>query len=104
MGTERGHFDGLEFEWHSAKATLNRKKHGVVFEEAMTVFADERGLMVPDQLHSSEEPRSLLIGLSQKRRLLTVCFTEREPRLRLISARLAEPWERREYERGISKQ
>lgn len=104
MGSERGQFDGLEFEWHSAKAALNRKKHDVAFEEAMTVFADDRGLVVSDRLHSDDEPRSLLIGYSEKRRLLTVCFTERGHRLRLISARLAERWERREYEYGSQKQ
>ncbi len=70
----------------------------------MTVFADEHGLLVPDQVHSGEEQRSLLIGRSGQKRLLTVCFTERGHRLRLISARLAERWERRRYEHGNPKQ
>ena len=104
MNTERGQFAGIEFERHGSKAAQNRKKHGVAFEEAMTVFADEQGLLVTDRFHSDDEPRSLLIGLSEKKRLLTVCFTERSHRLRLISARLVERWERREYEHGNTEQ
>jgi uncharacterized DUF497 family protein len=93
-------FEGIEFEWHKLKAAANLKKHRVSFEEAMTIFGDKRVLVVPDQVHSDEENRSLAIGQSVRGRLLTICFTEREDRLRIISARLAERWERREYEAG----
>ncbi len=88
----------LEFEWHPLKAAENLKKHKVSFEEAMTIFGDKRHLEVPDCEHSLDEMRYLAIGRSVKGRILTLIFTERGTKLRLISARLAEPWERREYE------
>lgn len=90
--------DRLEFEWHPVKAEANRKKHKVSFDEAKTIFGDEKHLEVPDYEHSFGEFRHLAIGRSQQGRVLTVVFTERGIRLRLISARIAEPWERREYE------
>jgi len=89
---------GLEFEWHPKKAEANLKKHKVSFAEAKTVFGDPKVLVVPDLVHSVGEERSLAIGRSDNGRLLIVCMTEREDRLRIISARLAERWERREYE------
>lgn len=88
----------LAFEWHARKAAANVKKHGVSFEEASTIFGDENQLTIPDREHSFDEPRYLAIGRSGQDRLLIVCFTERGPKLRLISARVAEAWERREYE------
>jgi hypothetical protein len=89
---------GLEFEWHPKKADANLKKHKVSFEEAKTIFGDPNVLVVPDLVHSVGEERSLAIGRSGDGRLLIICMTEREDRLRIISARLAERWERREYE------
>lgn len=88
----------LEFQWHPVKAESNLKKHGVSFDEAKTIFGDERHLEVPDREHSYDEMRYLAIGQSIEGRLLTLVFTERGDKLRLISARVAEPWERREYE------
>jgi uncharacterized protein len=93
-----GPIGGLEFEWHTVKAASNLKKHGVSFDEAKTVFRDEKHLEVPDHGHSHDEMRYLAIGRSIEGRLLTLVFTERGGKLRLISARVAEPWERREYE------
>jgi uncharacterized DUF497 family protein len=90
--------EDLEFEWHPPKAAANLKKHKVSFDEAKTVFGDKKHVVVPDREHSTEEERFLAIGLSDRGRFITLCFTERDPRLRLISARLSEPWERREYE------
>ncbi|MFP5238120.1 MAG: BrnT family toxin [Acidobacteriota bacterium] len=89
---------GLEFEWHAAKAAENLQKHRVSFQDAMTIFGDERHIEVPDRDHSDDEVRYLAIGRSERGRLLTVIFTERGSKLRLISARLAESWERRVYE------
>lgn len=89
---------GLVFEWHARKAKENLRKHGVSFEEGRTLFADDHLLVAPDREHSYDEVRYLAIGRSDVGRLLTVCFTERDSVLRLISARVAEPWERREYE------
>ncbi|MBS1805041.1 MAG: BrnT family toxin [Acidobacteria bacterium] len=96
--SEREDGVNLEFEWHSSKATMNLRKHGVSFEEACTVFGDVMYLEVPDQDHSDEESRYLAIGMSSQGRLVTVIFTERGKKLRLISARVSEPWERSEYE------
>ena len=89
---------GYRFEWNAAKAAENLKKHGVTFEEATTVFGDVLNLLIPDPDHSSWEKRYLLLGMSNRQRLLVVAFAERPPRTRLISARRAEPRERRKYE------
>jgi uncharacterized protein len=91
-------FEGLDFVWYPPKAVVNLKKHKVSFEEATTVFGDEKHIVFPDLEHSYEEERYLAVGKSKQGRLLILCFTERAPKLRLISARLAESWERREYE------
>jgi uncharacterized protein len=103
MGQGQDSTDGdetgkLEFEWHPPKAAANLKKHKVSFDEAKTVFGDKRHLEVTDREHSFDEMRHLAIGRSEKGRILTLAFTERAAKIRLISARVAEPWERREYE------
>jgi len=90
----------LEFEWHPVKAASNVKKHKVSFEEASTVFRDTRRIEVPDQWHSDDEERYLGIGRSNEGRVLSIYYTFRANRIRLISARLAERWERNEYETG----
>jgi len=91
---------GIPFDWFPPKARSNRKKHGVSFEEAKTVFGDKRILDFPDCVHSEDELRFIGIGRSDRNRLLFVNFTIRGDRVRIISARQAEPWERREYERA----
>ena len=93
-----GQFEGIDFEWHPPKAAANLKKHKVSFQEAMTIFGDERVLSIPDCEHSKDEQRYLAIGRSERERLLVMCFTERGERLRIVSARCAERWERRVYE------
>lgn len=87
-----------QFEWDPAKATANRRKHGVSFEEAITAFGDPLSLLQLDPGHSVGEQRYLVLGLSDKRRLLVVAYADREPRTRIISARLATRRERRRYE------
>jgi uncharacterized DUF497 family protein len=82
----------------SAKGGRESKKHQVSFDEAMTIFGDKMHVVFPDRVHSYDEERFLAIGNSSQGRLIVLCFTERYPKLRLISARLAETWERREYE------
>jgi uncharacterized DUF497 family protein len=94
----QGSFEGLDFVWYPPKAASNLKKHKVSFEEAMTAFGDESHIVFPDREHSYDEERYLAVGNSNQGRLLVLCFTERAPKLRLISARPAESWERREYE------
>jgi hypothetical protein len=95
---DRVDMEGLEFEWHPLKAAANLKKHKISFEEARTVFGDPNVLVISDLVHSVGEERSLAIGRSDAGRLLIMCLTERGDRLRIISARVAESWERREYE------
>jgi len=85
----------MEFEWDLTKAITNRQKHGVSFEEAATVFADPLATIFSDPDHSEDETRELIVGYSDRGRLLIVSFTERPPNLRIISARVATPNERR---------
>jgi uncharacterized DUF497 family protein len=89
---------GYIFEWSREKATANAAKHGVTFGEARTVFGDPLAMMMADPDHSIGERRYLLLGLSDRRRLLVVAFADRPPRTRLISARRAERHERKRYE------
>lgn len=91
--------DELRFEWSERKAAINRRKHGVSFEEARTVFFDDHALLLEDPLHSGEEPRFRLLGLSDSLRVLVVVHTYREATatIRLISARRATPHERLQY-------
>jgi len=84
--------------WDPVKAALNLGKHGVDFEEAATVFRDPLLLVQPDVDHSDEEERWLALGKSDRQLLLVVVHTEDEQIIRLISARRAEPVERRRYE------
>ncbi len=88
----------LQFEWDTAKARSNSRKHGVTFDEALTVFADPFGRIFDDPDHSVEEQREIIVGHSVKQRLLLVCFTEREGNIRIISARQAGRSERQDYE------
>ena len=68
------------------------------FEEAATAFQDPLTRIHADPDHSASEPREILIGHSVEGRLLLVAFTERQGRLRLISAREVTRRERRDYE------
>jgi len=86
------------FEWNPEKARANLKNHGVSFEEAKSVFTDPLSLTVPDSLHSSEENRFIITGFSNQQRQLVVVHTDRNDKIRIISARLATPNERRKYE------
>jgi len=83
--------NGLRFEWDSRKAAENRRKHGVPFEEARTVFLDESALLRSDEDHSVEEDRFVLLGFSARMRMLVVCHCYRQDDevIRLISARRA---------------
>ncbi len=64
---------GITFEWGDRKNALNKRKHGVSFEEAATVFADENALVLPDPGHSHAEDRFVILGLSTAMRMLVVC-------------------------------
>ncbi len=93
----------LKFEWDDQKAHQNIKKHGISFEEASTVFADHFALTIYDPIHSDEEDRFVTLGESERDRLLVVVFTDRDERIRIISARVATRRERKDYEKGIEK-
>ena len=86
------------FEWDPKKAASNQKAHGVSFDEATTVFGDILALNMPDPDHSEGEQRFLVLGMSERSKLVVVSYAERPPRTRIISARLATSRERRKYE------
>ena len=81
----------IKFEWDPAKATSNKKKHGVSFEEAQSVFHDEFAVQFFDEDNSVSEDRFLMLGFSDEARLLIVCHCERDKDniIRIISARKA---------------
>lgn len=90
----------MEFEWDNAKAQSNELKHGVEFVEAMTVFADPLSVTGYDPDHSIDEDRFITMGLSGEGNLLIVSHTDRNEKIRIISARQASRAERRDYEDG----
>lgn len=94
--------DSLKFEWDKNKNISNQRKHGVLFEEAKTVFIDELARLIPDPDSSEGEERFILMGISSQEKLLTVCHCERNLNtIRIISARKADKQERKQYEGGI---
>lgn len=86
------------FEWDENKEKSNLRKHKISFDEAESVFADSLSVTIPDPDHSIEESRFIDIGLSDKNRVLVIVYTEREERIRIISARKATRTERKIYE------
>jgi len=95
----------MRFEWDPNKAESNLQKHGVSFDEAVTVFKDPLAFIFDDTAHSEQEHREIIIGMSTVRRMLLVCFVERvEDTVRIISARPATRQEVKDYEKNASKQ
>lgn len=90
----------FKFEWDYLKAESNVQKHGVSFEEAVSVFADGMALTFSDSDHSETEYRSRTYGMSNKGRLLVVVHTERKNNVRIISARKATRYEKTIYKQG----
>ena len=93
----------LRYEWDERKNRSNQRKHGVAFEEARSSFLDENARLVVDPDHSDDEDRFILVGLSIRLRLLVVshCYRESERVVRILSARKADPSERRDYARWL---
>lgn len=92
----------MHFEWDARKDRVNRRKHGVAFEEARSVFSDVSALFMADPDHSQDEERFLLLGLSCHVRILLVVHCERstvdgELVIRIISSRPATKSEERQY-------
>lgn len=88
----------MQFEWDREKADFNLRKHGVSFEEAVTVFYDPLATTFPDPDHSVDELRLITFGYSTQERLLVVAHAERGNTIRVISARIATTHERKRYE------
>ena len=86
------------FEWDEDKATENLTKHSVSFSEASTVFGDPLSRTIPDPLHSDDEERFVVLGQSGLQHVLVVVHTYRGLVIRIISARMATPRERKDYE------
>lgn len=86
---------GYSFEWDPKKASANLQKHGVTFAEAVTVFGDPLSMNMVDPDHSESEQRFVVLGMSDRYRLLVVSYAERPPRTRIISAGLATQHERK---------
>ena len=91
----------LRFEWDGRKDASNRRKHGISFDEAKTVFADEHALLLDDPDHSDGEDRLVMLGLSAALRTLVVChcYRKEDEVIRIISARKATRPEREIYNR-----
>jgi len=90
----------LQFEWDSKKARANKRKHGITFEEASTIFSDPLSITIHDPVHSVGEDRFITVGTSATGRLIVAVHTERGDTIRIISARNATRNEKRQYEQG----
>ncbi len=89
----------LIFEWDNFKNSTNQSKHGVTFEDAQTVFFDEKAIEFDDPDHSVDEERFLLLGFSQSLKILVVChcYRSKESTIRIVSARKATKKEQKVY-------
>ena len=89
----------IKFVWDELKNKINQKKHGVSFEEAQTAFYDENARLIADPDHSEDEDRFILLGMSQRARLLIIChcYRENDEVIRIISARKADKQETNQY-------
>jgi len=94
----------IRFSWDERKAAQNARRHGVSFEEAMTVFFDENATEFFDPDHSADEDRFLMLGISSRLRLLVVHYALREDgtQIRIISARRPTKNESKRYTREES--
>jgi hypothetical protein len=91
----------LRFDWDARKNAANKRKHGISFEEARTVFYDDHALLIEDPDENDEEDRFVLLGISAALRMLVVChcYREKDSLIRIISARKANRKEREDYEK-----
>ena len=91
------------FDRDENKNRINLEKHGITFEEASTVFFDDRAILFDDPEHSIDEDRFLLLGMSETAKVCIVChcYRESDTVIRIISARQATRKEEQRYVRGI---
>ena len=95
----------MRFEWDPEKAASNIRKHGISFDEAVTVFKDPLAFIFDDTAHSEQEHREIVIGISTLRKMILVCFVERvKNTVRISSARPATRQEIKDYEENAHKQ
>ena len=89
----------IRFEWDDNKNEINKKKHKISFDEAITVFDDAEALVIDDPEHSQEEDRFIILGLSNKSNLLVVChcYRKSDTVIRIISARKSTRNETKQY-------
>lgn len=88
----------IKFTWDEKKNQTNIKKHGISFDEAVTVFLDDNAILVYDEPHSELEDRYILVGMSQHLKILAVCHCSRyNETIRIISARKATKNETKQY-------
>jgi uncharacterized DUF497 family protein len=90
----------IRFQWDPRKGTQNERKHAVSFSEAATVFRDPNAQLFDDDDHSQVEHREIIIGYSDRNRLLVVSFVERDDVIRVISARKVDRGEHENYEKA----
>ena len=95
----------ISFSWDANTNRVNKRKHSISFEEALTVFYDEEALLISDDDHSLEEDRFVMMGRSSLFRILVVCHCYRkdDEEIRIISARKANNEERKQYENLIRR-
>ena len=93
----------LEFEWDEAKNQINKKKHGISFEDVESVFSDVSAILFDDPDHSETEDRFLIIGMSDKKGVCIVshCYRGKDEKIRIISARKATKTECNVYREEI---
>jgi len=91
----------VSFEWDITKAQANFKKHGVRFSEALTLFEDDLAITVEDDASDPHEQRFVSIGTGAKNRILVAVYCYRGDKIRIISARLADPQEREQYQENL---
>lgn len=91
--------DGIRFEWDETKNRGNKRKHGMSFEEAQTVFLDEHAVRYYDPNHSRDEDRFIMLGMSLRLRIIVVCHCYRkgDTVIRIICARKADKREAADY-------
>jgi len=89
-----------EFDWDDGNIVKNLIKHNISCRESEEVFLDDKLVMVEDEKHSIKEKRYLIIGKNFEGKILTIVFTNRNKKIRIISARVADKKERRLYEQS----
>lgn len=88
----------MTYQWDNDKAAANLRKHGIDFADAVSVFADDLAITIPDERF--DEERFITVGMDAFGRVLVVVYTWRGDEIRVISARQATRREREQYEEG----